>query len=216
MVIQVDRLPLQLWEWRTGEVKLQLHQKSFSRDNWPLLQLTATEDFTLHLVVNSVNIYDTSNPAGKTCHPCNQSPLQRGTHNVVHTRRTEVKSSPTKASAHVQEQWQAQGFIMAIHHMEIVRMAGVAKKLSLKGVGGFAVSPDAKVPVVAAFVPEGKGIPGFVGLWRLEELQKGPISPQPYCRRSFFRVRTSLLTACILHQSFLASSEDWHAGHGRG
>ena len=66
---------------------------------------------------------------------------------------------------------------------------GVAKKLGLKGIGGFAVSPSPSDEVLAAFVPEGKGIPGFIGLWKLRELGKSPDSPAPYCRRSFFRAR---------------------------
>lgn len=70
---------------------------------------------------------------------------------------------------------------------------GVVQKLNLKGVGGFAVNADLKSPVLAAFVPEGKGIPGFIGLWRLLELKKTPSSPQPYSRRSFFRVSPALL-----------------------
>ena len=67
--------------------------------------------------------------------------------------------------------------------------SGVARKLSLKGIGGFAVSPSSTDEVLAAFVPEGKGIPGFIGLWKLQELGKSPNSPAPYCRRSFFRAR---------------------------
>jgi len=65
--------------------------------------------------------------------------------------------------------------------------AGVAKKLGLKGVGGFGLS-SGEHPVLAAFVPEGKGIPGFIGMWKLEELDKSPNSQPPYARRSFFRV----------------------------
>ena len=64
----------------------------------------------------------------------------------------------------------------------------MVRKLGLKSVGGFAVSPDAESPVLAAFVPEGKGIPGYIGLWRLSDLDKAPVSPAPFARRSFFRV----------------------------
>ena len=62
------------------------------------------------------------------------------------------------------------------------------KKLAVKGLAGFAVSPNASSPLVAAYVPEGKGAPGFVGIWALEKLSKGE-SPAPLARRSFFRVR---------------------------
>ena len=72
--------------------------------------------------------------------------------------------------------------------------SGVARKLSLKGIGGFAVSPSSSDQVLAAFVPEGKGIPGFIGLWKLQELGKSPNSPAPYCRRSFFRAWSSAIS----------------------
>jgi len=52
---------LQLWDWRQGEVKLQLYQKSFSRDSWPSLQLSRSEDLVLHQVNNAVNVYETQN-----------------------------------------------------------------------------------------------------------------------------------------------------------
>ena len=49
---------MQLWDWRTGTVILQLFQKTFSRDAWPLLQLTADESAVLHQVNNAVNAYN--------------------------------------------------------------------------------------------------------------------------------------------------------------
>ena len=66
--------------------------------------------------------------------------------------------------------------------------AGVAKKLNLKGVRAFALSPDATSPVLAAFVPEGKGQPGYVGLWKALDLDKSPDPVPAFARRSFFRV----------------------------
>ena len=65
--------------------------------------------------------------------------------------------------------------------------AGVQKKLGLKAVGGFAVSQNAGAIHLAAYVPEGKGAPGFVGVWPLDQLSKAE-SPPPVARRSFFRV----------------------------
>ena len=62
-------LQLQLWDWRTGEVKLQLFQKSFSRDNWPTLQLTADESLVLHAVNNAVNAYETHNASAGELSP---------------------------------------------------------------------------------------------------------------------------------------------------
>ena len=66
-------------------------------------------------------------------------------------------------------------------------MAGVQKKLGLKNIGGFAVSQNAGAVQVAAYVPEGKGSPGFVGVWPLAQLNKNE-TPPPTARRSFFRV----------------------------
>ena len=68
-----------------------------------------------------------------------------------------------------------------------MHLTGVQKKLGLKGVGGFAVSQNAGAIHLAAYVPEGKGAPGFVGVWPLGQLSKAE-SPPPVARRSFFRV----------------------------
>ncbi len=53
----------QLWDWREAEVKLQLYQKTFSRDSWPSLQLSGSEDLVLHQVNNAVNVYETQSPS---------------------------------------------------------------------------------------------------------------------------------------------------------
>ena len=66
--------------------------------------------------------------------------------------------------------------------------AGVVRKLGLKGIGGFSLSQGPQEQVIAAYVPEGKGIPGYVGLWRVSDLHKSPQSPPPFARRSFFKV----------------------------
>ena len=66
------------------------------------------------------------------------------------------------------------------------------KKLPLKGVGGCAVSPSAGAPALAAFVPEAKGAPGFVGVWRMDQLGAGGDAPTPVARRTFFRVCTGV------------------------
>ena len=63
------------------------------------------------------------------------------------------------------------------------------KKLPLKGVGGFSISPTiASQAKLAAWVPEARGSPGFVGVWDLQALGKGD-APPPLSRRTFFRVR---------------------------
>lgn len=54
---------MQLWDWRSGSVMLQLFQKSFSRDLWPSLQLTQSEDLAFHQVTNCVNAYDVQQAA---------------------------------------------------------------------------------------------------------------------------------------------------------
>ncbi len=69
--------------------------------------------------------------------------------------------------------------------------AGVVAKLALKGVGGCAASPAAGAPALAAFVPEAKGAPGYVGVWTLDQLAPGADLPAPVARRTFFRVRAA-------------------------
>lgn len=44
---------------------------------------------------------------------------------------------------------------------------------------------------LAAWVPESKGAPGFVGIWDVVALGKSQDAPAPVARRSFFRVSSS-------------------------
>ena len=60
----------------------------------------------------------------------------------------------------------------------------------LKGVGGVALSPVGHV--LAAWVPEAKGVPGFVGLWDHRQLTSAGDAPTALSRKSFFRVRAVL------------------------
>ena len=75
-------------------------------------------------------------------------------------------------------------------------LSGVQHKLPLKNVGGFSLSPGtADTPLkLAGWVPEGKGAPGFVGIWDVASLDKSQDAPAPVARRSFFRVRISLVS----------------------
>lgn len=61
------------------------------------------------------------------------------------------------------------------------------RRLQLKGLGGFAISPGS-APLIAAYVAEAKGSPGFVGIWDHAALPPGGEPPPPIARRSFFRV----------------------------
>ena len=61
------------------------------------------------------------------------------------------------------------------------------RRLQLKGLGGFAVAPAGE-PLLAAYVAEAKGSPGFVGIWNHAALPAGGDPPPPLARRSFFRV----------------------------
>lgn len=69
---------------------------------------------------------------------------------------------------------------------------GVQYKLPLKNVGGFGLSPaaDTSMLKLAAWVPEGKGAPGFVGIWDVTSLGKSQDAPAPIARRSFFRANS--------------------------
>ena len=42
---------------------LQLFQKTFSREQWPMISYTADEHFALHQVTNAVNVYDLQDPS---------------------------------------------------------------------------------------------------------------------------------------------------------
>ncbi len=69
--------------------------------------------------------------------------------------------------------------------------AGILKRLVLKGVGGVALSPVGHV--LAAWVPEAKGVPGFVGLWDHRQLTSAGDAPTALSRKSFFRVRATVV-----------------------
>ncbi|KAL3135761.1 hypothetical protein ABBQ32_007324 [Trebouxia sp. C0010 RCD-2024] len=69
---------------------------------------------------------------------------------------------------------------------------GVQYKLPLKNVGGFGLSPgkDNASLKLAAWTPESKGAPGFVGIWDVAALGKSQDAPAPVARRSFFRANS--------------------------
>lgn len=76
---------------------------------------------------------------------------------------------------------------------------GVQHKLPLKNVGGFGLSSalDSEGLKLAAWVPEGKGAPGFVGIWDVQSLGKSQDAPAPVARRSFFRVSIFESSVCV-------------------
>ncbi len=89
--------------------------------------------------------------------------------------------------------WQQPGTlkpVSSIMQNAMLCWIGVQHKLPLKNVGGFGLSPTADRGdlKLAAWVPEGKGAPGFVGIWDVNSLAKSQDAPAPAARRSFFRV----------------------------
>lgn len=96
---------------------------------------------------------------------------------------------------------------------QAVCCAGVQYKLPLKNVGGFGLSPaaDTSELKLAAWVAEGKGAPGFVGIWHVNSLGKSQDAAAPLARRSFFRVGFMLqgLSSCskALPLAFMCNSE---------
>ncbi|PRW44612.1 eukaryotic translation initiation factor eIF2A family [Chlorella sorokiniana] len=70
--------------------------------------------------------------------------------------------------------------------------AGVHKRLSLKGVAGFAVCPSER-SLVAAYVPEAKGSPGFIALYDYSAISASGDAPAPLCRKSFYRANAARL-----------------------
>ncbi len=79
---------------------------------------------------------------------------------------------------------------LCVMQSQAVCCAGVQYKLPLKNVGGFGLSPATNTSQLklAAWVPEGKGAPGFVGIWDVNSLGKSQDALAPIARRSFFRV----------------------------
>lgn len=71
-------------------------------------------------------------------------------------------------------------------------LAGVSKRLPLKGVGAFAVCPTPSRPLVAAYVPEAKGSPAFIALYDYSAISATGDAPPPICRKSFYRVRLGM------------------------
>lgn len=77
------------------------------------------------------------------------------------------------------------------------------RRLQLKGLGGFAISPGS-APLIAAYVAEAKGSPGFVGIWDHAALPPGGEPPPPIARRSFFRANQVKLMWAATGQALLA------------
>ncbi|PSC70931.1 eukaryotic translation initiation factor eIF2A family [Micractinium conductrix] len=71
--------------------------------------------------------------------------------------------------------------------------AGVSKRMPLKGVAGVAVCPAAGTPLVAAYVPESKGSPGFIALYDYSAISTSGDAPAPLCRKSFYRANAAQL-----------------------
>lgn len=70
---------------------------------------------------------------------------------------------------------------------------GPTLKFPVKGIAGFAISPAAPasgtLPTVAVYVPESKGSPGHIALYRLTDA-KPDAGSAPVARRSFFRANS--------------------------
>ncbi len=198
---------------------MQLFQKSFSRDHWPAVAFTADETSALHLVTNAVNVYDPHNFSQgawrsrglRLCFSSSISLLLPST-TILHQQAVAALQLPNECGIAASLHASMHALILpnsaqtGVSHDNINNLsstmqmldgqmclaAGVAKKLAVKGLAGFAVSPNTAKPLLAAYVPEGKSAPGFVGIWDLNQLSKGD-SPAPIARRSFFRVRNSTL-----------------------
>ncbi len=77
-------MALQLWDLGTGEVLLQLFQKTFNRDAWPAIQLSPGEEVAFVAAPNAVNAYLTRDfPAGVP-HPSPTSLSPASWHTVLH------------------------------------------------------------------------------------------------------------------------------------
>lgn len=76
-------------------------------------------------------------------------------------------------------------------------LTGVAKKLYVKGISSFKVSPGTG-DVISVYVPEIKSAPASVAIYKSATLPKGGTeSPQALARRNFFRVRCTDLHGSV-------------------
>ena len=72
--------------------------------------------------------------------------------------------------------------------------AGPLVKFPVKGLAAFAVSPapdQGNAPIVAVYVPEAKGSPGHVALYKETPGMGQKETPLPIARRSFFRANSA-------------------------
>ncbi|GAB4814302.1 hypothetical protein N2152v2_001348 [Parachlorella kessleri] len=69
--------------------------------------------------------------------------------------------------------------------------AGVSRRMPLKGVAGVAPCPLPAKPLLAAYVPEAKGSPGFIALYDYSQITASGDAPPPLCRKSFYRANTA-------------------------
>ena len=72
--------------------------------------------------------------------------------------------------------------------------AGPLVKFPVKGLAAFAVSPapdQGNAPIVAVYVPEAKGSPGHVALYKVTPGMGQKETPLPIARRSFFRANSA-------------------------
>lgn len=172
---------LRVWRVADGELLLGLHQKNFSREEWPSIQFGSEDKFAFHRVTNNIHAYDCATFKGGSISFC----LSGGR---LLPLRGAVRQNPGNLVLLA---------LLPLYHTRVkvhrnsivVRLAdsvGVAYKVNIAGVGSFAPCPiDRQGAKVAAYCPEAKGKPASAGVYAADPGSSGAM----ICRKSFFRVR---------------------------
>ena len=78
---------MQLWAWRSGEIKLQLVHRELDRDAWPTLQLSQEEGKAFHGVASAIACHNLDGPTdGMLCSPADGFTYPTRMHTRLHLR----------------------------------------------------------------------------------------------------------------------------------
>ena len=157
----------------SGETVLIFHQKTFTKETWPLVQWSDDEAFAARMVSNEVHFYNTAEFAAGIAHRL-RCP------NVVCPRTAPFTIAPCASLTVCPTVSPSPSVPLCLprrlSHCVSHRLVQAALALAPCSTGD---------PKFAVFVPEAKGAPGSVRLHSLSQLAGD--QPPPLARRSFFK-----------------------------